>query len=335
VQRHPVARSHLARHGFAANAGVPDFALGIVRIDPEDVQRNLAVDGDRLDSVNDRLAGPFQHGACFRLGYPFLGAYNRTGMRPYPSRVARWTVVVAVLAAAGTTVRGVPQASLPPGRDVIAAHVKAIGGAAALASISSMRARGRFEIPAQGISGDIEILSARPAKLLSRVTVPALGRIENGFDGTIGWSVSPISGPELLSGRQLAELADDASFDSHLHAADRVREITTLDKTEFDGRPAYRVKVVFVSGNEQVEYYDADAGWQIGSEASRATPQGIVPMTNVLRDYRREGPLMQPTTFIQRALGFEQRLTFSSFEYDVVPSSAFEPPVEVKALIGR
>ncbi|MCC7008065.1 MAG: hypothetical protein IT184_04560 [Acidobacteria bacterium] len=227
------------------------------------------------------------------------------------------------------------QDALPSGRDLVARHVQAIGGEKALAAISSIRARGKFEIQAQGISGDLEILSARPAKLLSRVTVPALGRIENGYNGTVGWSVSPVSGPELLTGRQLSELADDATFDSQLHDASRVREMTTTGRIDFDGRPAYRVRVVLASGSEQIEYFDAEAGFQIGSEASRATAQGVVSMVNVLREYRRFGALVQPTVFVQRALGFEQRLTIASFEYDVVPPGAFDPPAEVKALIGR
>lgn len=210
-----------------------------------------------------------------------------------------------------------------------------MGGQAALAAISSIRARGRFEVPAQGISGDVEVLSSRPAKLLSRVTVPGLGRIESGFNGTVGWTLSPIAGPELLAGRQLSEMADDATFDNHLHDPSRVRELTTTGRADFDGRQAYRVRVVFTSGNEQVEYFDAASGLLIGSEASRATPQGVVAMVNILRDYRRQGALMQPMVLLQRALGFEQRLTLASYEYDVVAPNAFDPPAEIQALVGR
>jgi len=230
---------------------------------------------------------------------------------------------------------GQGQAALPSGREIVAKYVTAIGGEAAHKAVKSIRARGRFQIAAQGITGDLELLAARPARVLYRVTVPGLGRIENGYDGKVAWSLSPVSGPELLTGRQLSETADDAWFDGTLHAPGHVKELTTLAREEFDGRPAFKVKVVFASGNEQVEYFDAENGLQLGSESARATPQGVVQTVNILRNYQKFGSLLQATTFIQRALGFEQTLTLTSYEYDVVPDTAFDPPAEVKALIAR
>jgi hypothetical protein len=237
--------------------------------------------------------------------------------------------------AQGHAVPAATQAALPSGREIVQRHIRAIGGEGAFAVISSMRIRGRVEIPSQKIAGDLEVLSARPARMLYRVTVPGIGRIENGYDGTVGWSLSPVAGPELLTGRQLSEAADDAWFDGPLHAPGHVREITTLARTDFDGRPAFQVRVVFASGNEQVEYFDVNTGLQIGSEAARATPQGVVSTVNILRDYRRFGALLHAGTFIQRALGFEQIVTLTSCEYNVVPIIAFELPAEVRALRTR
>lgn len=227
------------------------------------------------------------------------------------------------------------QQQLPSGREIVERHVKAIGGAAAFTSLSSMRIRGRLEIPAQNISGDLEVLTARPARVVYRLTVPAIGRIENGFDGTVGWSINPLAGPEILTGRQLSEAADEALFDGPLHPPSHVRELQTLERTEFDGKDAYKVRVVFASGNEQIEYFDVTNGLLIGTEAARATAQGVVQTVNILRDYRRFGPLLHASTYIQRALGFEQVVTVSSCEYNTVPSSAFELPAAVRALAGR
>lgn len=226
-----------------------------------------------------------------------------------------------------------PSVSLPSGTEIVARHVAAIGGVDAYKAVQSVHARGRLEIPAQGIVAAFELMTARPARMLYRVNVPGVGRIENGYNGATGWSVNPISGPEVLSGRQLVESAEDAWFDGPLHEPSRVRELTTLELTTFDGRPAYKVRVGFHSGHEQVEYFDAESGLQIGSEASRATPQGIVPTVNVLRNYQKFGNLLQATTFIQRAMGFEQVVTLTSCEYDVVPESAFDLPPAVAALL--
>jgi len=223
----------------------------------------------------------------------------------------------------------VPLAAAPA---IVARHVTAIGGEAAYRAIRSVHARGRMQVAAQGISGDVELLSARPNKLINRVTIPGIGVIESGFDGRTGWSSSPVTGPELLTGRQLSEAADDAWFDGALHRSDHVREMTTVSRETFDGHAAYKLRVVFQSGNEQFEYYDTESGLQIGSEATKASPQGLIPTVSIMRDYRRFGGLLQPTTFIQRALGLEQTVTITSCEYNAVPASAFEPPASVKAL---
>jgi hypothetical protein len=111
--------------------------------------------------------------------------------------------------------------ALPTATEIIARHVAAIGGEAAYQTVTSMRAYGRFDIAAQGISGALELLSARPNKLLYRVTIAGIGRIESGYDGSIGWTISPIAGPELLSGKQLADAADDACASSPPAAARR------------------------------------------------------------------------------------------------------------------
>jgi hypothetical protein len=247
--------------------------------------------------------------------------------------LCRWVLAASVALVAPAVMAGQSASPLPAARDLVARHVKAIGGAAAFAKVTSIRATGTFEMAAQGITGNLEMLLARPAKMLLRVDIPAVGHVESGYDGTVGWSIDPLSGPMLLSGRQLSELADDAWFEDALHAPDHVKSLTTVAQTEFDKRPAYKVHVVYKSGNEQDEYFDAQTGFEIGSEGMRDTQMGVVPASTVLRDYQRFGPLMQPTTLVQRTMGIEQVLHLTSFEYDVVPANAFVPPPVIKALI--
>jgi hypothetical protein len=239
-----------------------------------------------------------------------------------------------VLCSAAPLARGQGQA-LPAGRDIVARYVAAIGGADAYRAIKSIRARGKFELTGQGMTGTIELLSARPAKLLWRATLPGIGMIETGYDGKVGWEINPLSGPVLFTGRQLSEIADDAWFDGTLHGPDHVRELTTVGREEFDRHQTWKVHVVTNAGTEQFEYYDVDSGLQVGSEATRQTDLGLVPTQNMLRDYQRFGALLQPTVIIQRTIGIEQAVTISSLEYDTVPPESFDLPAEIKALIKQ
>lgn len=244
-------------------------------------------------------------------------------------------IVAAVVTGPTSAAAGQQPAVLPRAEVIVARHLEAIGGVEAFKAVQSVHARGRLEIPAQGIVAAFELFTARPSRMLYRVNVPGVGRIENGYDGQVGWSDNPISGPEVFAGRQLVEAAEDAWFDGPLREPSRVRRMTTVEQTLFDGRQAYRVRVEFLSGREQFDLFDTETGLQLGSEASRATPQGIVPTVNVLRNYQRFGAVLQPTTFVQRAMGFEQVVTLTSCEYDQVPDATFVLPPSVAALIPR
>jgi hypothetical protein len=226
-----------------------------------------------------------------------------------------------------------PQTALPNGQELVRRHVAAIGGEAAFKAVRSMRVRGRFEMSGQNISADFEQLAARPNKLLMRADIAGVGHTEQGFDGAVAWTIDPQSGPRLLIDRERDETIADAIFDAPLHLPEHVKEITTVGRETFEGRPAYRAKVVLQSGVEQDEFFDVDTGLEIGWTARRATPLGVVPTTAVLRDYKKFGALMQPTTLVQRALFVQQVLRVTSVEYDVVPSSTFDLPPSIKALV--
>jgi hypothetical protein len=248
----------------------------------------------------------------------------------------RWAVwrrraAAAVVVLAPWTL-GAQSAPLPPARDVISRHVAAIGGGAAFKAISSMRVRGRFEMTGQNISAEFEALAARPDKMLMRADIPAIGHTEQGYNGTVAWTVDPQSGPRLLKDRERDEAIADADFDAALHLPNRVKSMTTTGQVTFDSRPAYKVNVVLQSGVDQDEYFDVETGFEIGWEARRATPLGVVPTTAVLRDYKKFGLIMQPTTLVQKALFLEQILRVTSVEYDVVPANAFDPPPSIKAM---
>jgi hypothetical protein len=224
---------------------------------------------------------------------------------------------------------------VPTAREVVDRFVKASGGEAALQAIKSMRVKGTFSIVGQSLGGDLEMMSARPNKLLMRVSVPAIGTIEEGFDGKIGWSINPLEGPSLVTDRQLSERADEAWFDAELHKDDYVKEMSVVGRESLDKRDVYRVKVVTVRGNEQFELYDVDNGLQVAVEASRDTPLGIIPSVVLMKEYQKFGAVLMPTKVVQRVLGQEHVFVFTSYEFDSVPASTFDLPPTIKALIKK
>jgi hypothetical protein len=185
------------------------------------------------------------------------------------------------------------------------------------------------------MTGTLDVMSARPNKVVSHGSVSGIGNLDEGFDGKVGWSIDPITGPSLSAGKELAQRADDSWFDAPLHAPDYVRQMTVAGQEIFDRRPAYKVNVVLVSGREKTEYFDVETGFLIGVEAVHEMPMnmGSAPTREIFRNFKKYGAFMMPSEQSAQVLGVEQIVTFTSYEFNTVPESAFALPPQIKALI--
>jgi hypothetical protein len=211
--------------------------------------------------------------------------------------------------------------------------VRAIGGRDAVLRHSSLRAVGTFSMPGQGIAGTVERFAARPDRFREKVSMSGVGEMQLGFDGSVGWMVTPMTGPMVLTGKQLEQLRRDAEFDAALHDPAGYTALETVGQVEFEGRPAYKVRALRTNGDEDFEFFDADNGLLIGSIVTRESPLGTMKATNVMSDYRAFSGLQLPTRQVQRVLGTEQVVTITSVEFGGVEPAAFAPPASILALV--
>ena len=226
-----------------------------------------------------------------------------------------------------------PAAVLPPARTIIDRHVEAIGGRKAVLAHKSTHASGTMSMASSGVSGSVDVYAARPNKSVVKLTLGGIGEVLEGFDGTVGWSMSAITGPMLALGKELEQKKFDAAYDADLHDPARYKSIQTVEQTTFNGRPCYRLNLVQLDGTEDIEYYDVQTRLKIATIATRESPMGPVKVTVSYSDYKKFDDLLVPTTMKQSTMGLEQVLTFTSVEFDNVPPSMFEPPAAIKALI--
>jgi hypothetical protein len=225
------------------------------------------------------------------------------------------------------------EAALPPAQAVIDRHIEAVGGRNALKAHTSVNIKGNISVPANGMNGSIEVFAARPNKMLSKTTLAGIGDVAEGFDGTVAWSMSPMTGPMLATGEELAQKAFDSNFDGAMGIASRYESMKTLEKTTFEGRPAYKLSLTRKGGGEDIEFYDVETGLKSGAILERKNPMGTITVTAVVSDYKRFGDLLQPTTLKQTMTGVQIITTFTSIEYDKVDPAVFELPAAIKALV--
>jgi hypothetical protein len=224
-------------------------------------------------------------------------------------------------------------APLPEARTIIDRHIAAVGGRDAMRAHSSSHVTGRIEMPANGLSGPFEMFAARPNLSLMRMTLSGVGDLQEGFDGKVGWMQSAMTGPMLTEGRQLEQKKFDADFYSELKDPSRYKSMTTVERTTFDGRDCYKVRLVSATGVEDIEYYEVESGLKAGGEMTRESPMGAMSSSYTHRDYKKFGKLIHPATQKISTMGVEQILTIESIEYDTVDPKIFELPAAIKALV--
>jgi hypothetical protein len=253
-------------------------------------------------------------------------------------------VVLALIAAVPAALRAIESggqqpaqgaaasAALPAAADLMDGHIKAIGGRDALLSRSSLHAVGKVEMPSAGVTGTLEMFAAKPNKTLLKMSLPGIGDFHEGFDGTVGWSMNPLTGPTLMQGAQLEQRKMDSDFYSVVNYEKRYESMTTVEITEFDGRPCYKVRLVRRGGPEDFQFYDVKTGLRAGMITTRETPMGSMTATMTETDYKPFGGVLQPTRLNTKVENLQQVMTFEKFEFDKVDPSVFELPDQIRAL---
>jgi hypothetical protein len=225
--------------------------------------------------------------------------------------------------------------SLPPAKAILERYSKEIGGKTAFEKHKSQHITGTIEIPAQKITGKMEVFAARPNKLIMKISMPGLGDVTTGYNGEVGWMSTAMTGPMLLEGKMVEEVKSQADFDHALHDAPDYKVMEVLGREEFNGEDCYKLKLVHKSGFASTEYFSVKSGLQRGFTATQSTPFGPVEATTLVSDYKNFGELLLPARTVQQTSGIEQVMTIKEMDYDTVEPSAFELPPEVKTLIEQ
>ncbi|MDD3643559.1 MAG: hypothetical protein PHQ19_08875 [Candidatus Krumholzibacteria bacterium] len=223
------------------------------------------------------------------------------------------TVAVAALAVmiALVVTPGAPEAAaLPTGAEICDRYVEATGGVDAYAKITSRKITAVFEIPAQMISFDMTVWSARPNLVYTVMTNPAFGAIESGVspDGVV-WDRSVMTGPVIRQGEEREMRLADAQFE----AMGRWREI--YESAECTGEDTleagicWTVKLAPKSGIERTVWFSKETGLVERMDMSIASDAGVVPMSIMPGDYRVVDGLLTSHRVVVRVLGQERVVT--------------------------
>nr|WP_309685455.1 hypothetical protein [Armatimonas sp.] len=221
------------------------------------------------------------------------------------------------------------QAPKPTGASLMDKYVASIGGAAWL-KVQNFTAKGTISIPAQSITGMVEVFAKAPNQFAMKQNIKGVGESSSGFDGAIGWSKDPFSGLRVLGGAELAALKAQSSLSLRPAQWKGVYASAVLSGTvKVNGAPAYKVKLTPKSGNPETQYFDVKTGLQVRSDQVVESPQGKIAVESYLSDYRTVNGVKIPFKTRQLVGQAEVIIQFSELKVNTtVDDASFAKPKE-------
>jgi hypothetical protein len=249
------------------------------------------------------------------------------------------TVIVDIAVALASALIGAEaraQVAPPSAETVLDNYVRAVGGKAAFDKLNTRMTRGRIELPAAGISMTLTAWVARPNKTRTLIESDVVGRIERGFDGTVGWEMSTTAGPRVLDGAQLDDMVRDSRFDGLASWREWVTKAENQGAADVEGKPTWKVLLTPKRGSPQTLYFDQASSLLVKLEMTVKSVMGDIPTQTFVSDYRDVGGLRLPHRVRQLAGSQELVTTLDSIAHDVeIPAGQFDLPKEIQALVGK
>ena len=211
-----------------------------------------------------------------------------------------------------SAVSALAQPAEEPSVDKILDHyIRALGGKAAIRKLSSRVSKGTITFPAQGVTGKIEIWATFPDKLLVITDLPGIGRLRQGYDGTVGWVEDPQTGIRQVTGVELDDLRRSAAFDRALHMKDVFPDLAFKERETLNGEDVWVLETRLEPLTYRL-YFAVDTGLMIHFEMDQAQDGGgKSTITLDASDYRPVAGVMVPYSVKEAgpAMGWEETFT--------------------------
>jgi hypothetical protein len=216
---------------------------------------------------------------------------------------------------------------LPTVDQILDKYVQAIGGKAAVQRLTSIVMKGTFEVPAFGASGTVERYSKAPNKLAIVVEIGGFGTVQNGFNGTAGWSQDPQNGMRDLSGKELAQTKLEADIYRDIKLKEIYPKMAVTGKDKVADHDAYVIEASSPEAGSAKLYFDAQNGLLVRTDSVNFAAGEEVPTQTFLEDYKAFDGLKFPTTIRQTNPNISFTMKFTDVKSNVpVEDSKFNKP---------
>jgi outer membrane lipoprotein-sorting protein len=242
-------------------------------------------------------------------------------------------LVCAALAGAQTDLLLQTDAPLKTAKQVLDRYTQALGGRDAIEKVQSMTVQGEAE---RGGAADksVFIYYAKPFKSLFKLTRPDGTQVSSGFDGKVGWLITP-QGTKVDKDSDLDANLRDADLQYPLHQSDYFKQLELAGVTDFEGHRCYWLHGTTNWGRDNNQFYDVDSGLLVGNRFESDDASKTITI-ELYQDYKNlGGGRLFATKTVARNGDHIQTYTYKAISYDPIDDSIFDLPSSVKAALTK
>jgi hypothetical protein len=224
-----------------------------------------------------------------------------------------------------------PQA-LPDAVTLIEESNKAMGGKKAFDAIESSMIKATMTSPMGELK--MEMHSMKPGRFFLKQSVPGMGDMTTGSDGTTGWTSNPMSGEfQLLDSEQTKQIQKQSNlFRNSMHMLDDFVGHKTVDRLKFNDMDCYQVSMKDKDEVEQFAYFSVEDKLVQGFDMTQMGPRGPIKSSIMLGDWKENGDLRVFNKMTITSQGQTVPFVFDEVQFNQADEKVFELPEKVKEL---
>ena len=226
-------------------------------------------------------------------------------------------------------------ADLPSADKLLQLSLERSGGAQAIAKAKNAVMTGTVEMAGHNITGPVELYQ-EGSKSYTVITVPGIGKMEEGFDGETAWDMNALQGARIKDGEEKANIERSSKISVLSSWRDYYKQAKTVGSEDVGGKPAWKVEMTPKEGKPEVFYFDKDTMLLVRTTAIVATPLGEIPVEAMMGDYRVVDGIKTPFTMTEKAMSQVMVMKFDKVQYNApIAADRFDLPPAVKALAAK
>ncbi|MBI5086764.1 MAG: hypothetical protein HZB13_19480 [Acidobacteria bacterium] len=228
------------------------------------------------------------------------------------------------------------QEALPAGESIVDRYIAVTGGREAHEGIKTEVRTVQVEVKGRELKFVATTYRARPDKMYTITEIPGLGKVEEGVNGEVAWSLSAVRGAALKEGVERDLSVYGSRLDSETNWRRWFSKAEVAGVEDFEGRACYKLLLTDPEGEQHTRFYDKETGLLARVLMEVKLPQGKFPMEMRFYDYRETGGVRRAHRTLRVMPGQEMESRIEKVEVNVeIDPARFALPAAVNALMEK